>query len=128
MAATGTATEPGDSRRSLGRRGERLAAAHLKRAGLTVLEANWRCREGELDLLATDGRMLVVCEVKTRSGAACGDGEESVTAAKAARIRRLANRWLCARRVQWCRVRFDVIAVTLPEDGRPELRHIEGAF
>ena len=54
------------ARAALGRYGENLAARHLSDAGLRVLERNWRCREGEIDIVARDGRTLVFCEVKTR--------------------------------------------------------------
>lgn len=112
----------------LGRRGEDLAARHLAKLGFVVLSKNWRCREGELDVVVTDGQTLVVCEVKTRTGPKYGDGAEAVTADKMARIRRLTSRWLSAHRVGWCRIRFDVISIYLPESGDVQLRHIEGAF
>ncbi len=112
----------------LGRRGEDLAAEHLRRQGLVVLERNWRCREGEIDVLATDGRTLIVCEVKTRSGRGYGSPAESVTPEKRNRIRGLALRWLAARRVAWCPLRFDVIAIDCPPRGTPVLRHLVGAF
>ncbi|WP_024876183.1 YraN family protein [Saccharomonospora piscinae] len=113
---------------ALGRRGEDLAGAYLRRQGLIVLERNWRCREGELDVLATDGRTLIVCEVKTRSGRGYGSPAEAVTRDKRNRIRGLALRWLAARRVAWCPMRFDVIAIDHPPGGPPRLRHVVGAF
>ncbi|MEU6642302.1 YraN family protein [Saccharomonospora sp. NPDC046836] len=119
------------SRRSplaLGRRGEELAAQYLRGLGMIVLSRNWRCREGELDLVATDRKVLVVCEVKTRSGRRFGEPAEAVTQDKVARVRRMTSRWLAHFRVAWCPVRFDVIAVDYPPDGRPSLRHIVGAF
>ncbi|MER7115956.1 YraN family protein [Saccharomonospora azurea] len=124
------AAEPADlgGRASLGRHGEDLAVEHLRQQGLVVLERNWRCRQGELDVLATDGRTLVVCEVKTRSGRGYGSPAESVTHEKRSRIRGLALRWLAARRVAWCPLRFDVIAIDCPPQGRPVLRHLVGAF
>ncbi len=112
----------------LGRRGEELAADYLRRRGLVVLERNWRCREGELDLLATDGRTLIVCEVKTRSGRSHGTPAEAVTPEKRDRIRSLTLRWLAARRVAWCPLRFDVIAIECPPGREPVLRHVVGAF
>ncbi|UJW35984.1 YraN family protein [Saccharothrix sp. AJ9571] len=125
----GTQARPSyEHRQRLGRRGEELAAAHLARTGLVILSRNWRCREGELDLVATDGRTLVVCEVKTRSGTGYGLPAEAVDPEKAARIRRLAGRWLEHFRVRWCPLRFDVIAIQHPPTGEPELTHIQGAF
>lgn len=112
----------------LGRRGEDLAADYLTAAGLVVLSRNWRCREGELDLVATDRDRLIVCEVKTRSGTGYGEPSEGVTPAKAARIRRVTGSWLRAHRVGWCEIRFDVLAVLCPPDGPATLEHLRGAF
>jgi putative endonuclease len=112
----------------LGRRGEDLAADYLAGTGLVVLSRNWRCREGEVDLIATDGQRLVVCEVKTRSGTGYGEPSEGVTPAKAARIRRVTAAWLRAYRVGWCEIRFDVVAVLCPQDGPVTVEHLQGAF
>jgi putative endonuclease len=122
--------EPAADRRSdeLGRRGEDLAADYLARTGLVVLSRNWRCREGEVDLIATDGQRLVVCEVKTRSGTGYGEPSEGVTPAKAARIRRVTAAWLRAYRVGWCEIRFDVLAVLCPQQGPVTVEHLQGAF
>lgn len=112
----------------LGRRGEDLAARYLERQGLVVLSRNWRCRHGELDLVATDADRLVVCEVKTRSGTGFGEPAEAVDRRKAARIRRVTQVWLGAHQVRWCEIRFDVLAV-VAEPGRPvTVAHYEGAF
>jgi len=131
-AGTGTAGSAGNSGSSgnaeLGRRGEDLAARYLQRLGLVVLARNWRCREGELDLIVTDGRTLVVCEVKTRSGRAFGHPAEAVTPQKMARIRRITGRWLSAHHVRWCPVRFDVVAIDWPHGGDATVQHIPGAF
>jgi len=112
----------------LGKRGEDLAADYLAGTGLVVLSRNWRCRQGELDLVATDGERLVVCEVKTRSGTGYGEPSEGVTPAKAARIRRVTAAWLRAYRVGWCEIRFDVLAVLCPQDGPVTVEHLRGAF
>jgi putative endonuclease len=112
----------------LGRRGEDLAADYLAGTGLVVLSRNWRCREGEIDLIVTDGQRLVVCEVKTRSGTGYGEPSEGVTPAKAGRIRRVTAAWLRAYRVGWCEVRFDVLAVLCPQDGPVTVEHLQGAF
>jgi putative endonuclease len=123
-------TAPAADRRSdeLGRRGEDLAADYLAGTGLVVLSRNWRCREGEVDLIATDGQRLVVCEVKTRSGTGYGEPSEGVTPAKAARIRRVTAAWLRAYRVGWCEIRFDVLAVLCPQNGPVTVEHLQGAF
>ena len=83
---------------AVGRYGEDVAARHLTEAGLVVLERNWRCREGEIDIVARDGDVLVVCEVKTRRSTTYGTPLEAVTYRKAARQRVLAARWLAERR------------------------------
>jgi putative endonuclease len=112
----------------LGRRGEDLAVGYLQRRGLVVLSRNWRCRDGELDVVATDRRRLVVCEVKTRSGTTFGVPAEAVTHEKAARIRRVTQAWLAAHQVQWCEIRFDVVAVLAPPEGPVTFQHYEAAF
>lgn len=112
----------------LGRRGEDVAAQYLTGTGLVVLSRNWRCREGELDLVATDRQRLIVCEVKTRSGTGYGEPAEGVTAVKAARIRRITASWLRVHRVGWCEIRFDVLAVLCPPVGPITVEHLRGAF
>lgn len=112
----------------LGRRGEDLATDYLAGTGLVVLSRNWRCRDGEIDIVATDGERLIVCEVKTRSGTGCGEPSEGVTPAKAARIRRVTASWLRTYRVTWCEIRFDVLAVLCPHDGPATVEHLRGAF
>jgi putative endonuclease len=79
---------------AVGRFGEQLAVQHLEAAGMQVLARNWRCREGELDVVARDGPTLVFVEVKTRSRLGFGAPAEAVDRAKSARIRQLALRWL----------------------------------
>jgi putative endonuclease len=114
---------------AVGRFGEALAAEHLRASGLVVLDRNWRCSSGEIDLVATDGACLVFVEVKTRSSVAYGDPAEAVTPAKAARIRRLAVAWLTEHpQFRRSEVRFDVVAVVrLAADG-PSVRHLRAAF
>jgi putative endonuclease len=101
---------------------------YLTGNGMVVLSRNWRCRDGEVDLVATDGERLVVCEVKARSGTGYGEPAEGVTPAKAARIRRVAAEWLRAHRVGWCEIRFDVLAVLCPPGGPVTIEHLRGAF
>lgn len=113
---------------AIGRFGEQLAAQHLEAAGLEILDRNWRCAEGEIDIVAVDGGTLVVCEVKTRSGTGFGDPAEAVVGAKALRLRRLALRWLAAHELGWTDLRFDVVTVLRRHDGDPVVRHLRGAF
>jgi putative endonuclease len=120
-----TTVDPGNE---LGRRGEALAADYLSERGLVVLSRNWRCRDGELDVVATDGSALVVCEVKTRTTDDFGDPAQFVTPVKVRRIRRATHEWLRRYRVGWCEIRFDVVTVLWPVAGVPRLRHLRGAF
>ncbi|HTF48269.1 MAG TPA: YraN family protein [Pseudonocardia sp.] len=113
---------------ALGRRGEDLAVEYLQRRGFVVLSRNWRCRDGELDVVAVDQTRLVVCEVKTRSGTAFGEPAEAVTRSKAARIRRVTQAWLSEHQVRWCEIRFDVVAVLAPPGGPVTMQHYESAF
>ncbi|MGH3261259.1 MAG: YraN family protein [Trebonia sp.] len=137
------AIEVSTARGALGRYGEDVAARHLTAAGLTLLARNWRCREGEVDIIATEGDVLVVCEVKTRRGVAFGTPLDAVTPAKAARRRRLAVRWLADQRVGaseagsagpagavggYAEVRFDVVSVLRPRSGPTVVEHLRGAF
>ena len=112
---------------ALGAYGERLAADHLRAAGMTVLEQNWRCPLGELDIVARDGDVLVVCEVKTRSSTLRGHPLEAVTADKAARLRRLAAAWIVERQVHPADVRVDLVGVLRGRTGGPStVEHVRG--
>jgi putative endonuclease len=125
MAATRPST---DERHELGRLGEALAAALLEAAGLRVAARNWRCREGEIDLVAAGPGLLVFCEVKTRRGHGYGSPAAAVTSTKQARLRRLAAAYLAATPAPPCRVRFDVVAVTWPRGGPPAVDHLQGVL
>ena len=116
----------GDRNKSLGAYGERVAAQRLTDAGMTVLDRNWRCDAGEVDLVLRDGEVVVICEVKTRSSAAYGHPLEAVGAVKAARLRRLAALWLQAHDVHAPGVRIDVVGVLLAERGAAEVEHVRG--
>ncbi|MBH0119284.1 YraN family protein [Rhodococcus sp. HM1] len=109
----------------LGARGEDLAAEFLESAGMVVLERNWRCRYGELDLIARDGAVLVFVEVKTRTGLGYGSPAEAVTPEKADRIRRLAGLWLAEQETRWRRIRVDVVTVLVGEPGAPMITHLK---
>src|SRR5690606_20952724 len=99
---------------AVGAYGERLAARHLVEAGLVVLERNWRSRSGEIDIIARDGDVLVLCEVKTRRGFGYGRPSEAVGRRKLARLRQLAGEWLAQSQVRPREVRFDVVEVFSP--------------
>ena len=110
----------------LGRMGEDLAARHLESEGFVVLERNWRCDEGELDILARDGDTLVVCEVKTRSSHRYGSPFEAITERKLHRLERLGMRWMRERGVRPKRMRVDIVSVLAPPDGRRVIEHVRG--
>jgi putative endonuclease len=112
----------------LGVHGERIAAAFLTDAGMRVLDRNWRCREGELDLVARDGDALVFCEVKTRRGTGYGDPAAAVTPAKQRRLRVLAQRWLAAHEEHARELRFDVVGVLVRPSCPAVVTHLRGAI
>lgn len=113
-------------RSDLGAYGEALAARHLTDQGMVLLDRNWRCDLGEVDLVLRDGAVLVVCEVKTRSSLAYGSPLEAVTEQKAARLRRLAARWLADHGVRPRDVRIDLVGILAPRDGKPTVDHVRG--
>ena len=110
----------------LGQQGEQLAAKFLTEAGLSVLGRNWRCTQGEIDIVALDGRTLVVCEVKTRSGVRFGTPLEAITRQKACRLRRLAVAWVRAHGLVFDQVRIDVVGVVRTASGEFSLEHVRG--
>jgi putative endonuclease len=110
----------------LGAFGEAYAARHLTDLGMVVLDRNWRCRAGELDLVLRDGATLVVCEVKTRTSADFGTPVEVVTTEKADRLRRLAAAWMEERGVQPPDVRLDLVGVLLRGSSVVSLDHVRG--
>lgn len=119
-------TTTASQKRSLGAYGERLAARHLEQHGLVVLARNWRCAEGEIDLVLRERDVLVVCEVKTRSGTDFGTPQEAVSEAKLARMERLAQRWLAETGLHPPRIRFDLVAVLVRRRGAPSVEHVRG--
>jgi putative endonuclease len=119
------------SRTRIGSIGEQMAARHLERAGMVVLQRNWRCAtaevRGELDIVAWDGPELVFCEVKTRRSVAAGGPLEAITPRKVAQLRRLARAWLAESGLVVRRVRIDAVGVCWPAaGGRAEITHLRG--
>jgi putative endonuclease len=113
---------------AVGRYGEDVAARHLAEAGLEIVERNWRCGEGEIDIVARDGRVLVICEVKTRSSSAFGMPAEAVTRKKADKLRRLAYVWLQQHNGHVDEIRFDVVSVLRAPAGAAVVEHLRAAF
>ncbi|WP_368496790.1 YraN family protein [Herbiconiux sp. A18JL235] len=110
----------------LGRRGENLAAAHLEQSGYRVVERNWRCHVGEIDIVAYDADCLVVVEVKTRSSPAYGHPFEAITEAKLRRLHLLLRQWVAEREVHRpADARVDVVGIVWPEFGEPHVRHLK---
>ncbi|HUD36576.1 MAG TPA: YraN family protein [Streptosporangiaceae bacterium] len=110
----------------LGRQGEQLAAEYLEQIGFRVLDRNYRCAEGEIDIVAAEHRTLVACEVKTRSGVRYGTPLEAVTWRKLKRLRLLAVRWVVAHGVIFDSLRVDVVGVLKSPDGEFTIEHLRG--
>ena len=110
----------------LGRSGEQAAADYLEAQGLRILDRNWRCDLGEIDIVAVDRHVFVVCEVKTRSGFRYGTPLEAVTKTKLRRLRRLAVMWLNAHGVRFDQVRIDVVGIICEGTGGFTIEHIKG--
>lgn len=116
-------------RTELGRYGEKLAGVFLREQGMQILDTNWRCARGEIDIVARDGRTLVFCEVKTRRSTAFGEPLEAVDARKSRRLRLLGTSWTESHPGGWEALRFDVIGILLRPGRVPaQLRHVRDAF
>lgn len=130
MTGTLVGMASGLAKHGLGDYGERLAVAHLTGLGMRLLSRNWRCAQGEIDIVALDpsGPVLVFCEVKTRSATGYGLPTEAVGRAKAARLRRLGAAWLAAHDHPYLVVRFDVVGVLRPLAGPAAVEHLRGVL
>jgi len=112
---------------AVGAYGERLAARFLVESGMQILDRNWRCAQGEIDIVAMDETCLVIVEVKTRRTLAFGSPVEAVTTLKASRLRRLAGCWLTEHRSlvdSVADVRIDVVGVLRPSSGPAQIEHL----
>ncbi|MGW1072571.1 YraN family protein [Streptomyces sp. NPDC002537] len=125
---SGEGSGEGSARRALGRYGEDLAVRRLTVAGMRILDRNWRCRYGEIDIVAAEGDALVVCEVKTRRAGVYEHPMAAVRAGKAGRLRLLAERWLerHGRGSPPGGVRIDLVGVVVPDRGAPSVEHARG--
>ncbi len=112
----------------LGRRGEKIAARYLRRQGYRIVDHNVRLPGGELDLVAVEGRILVVVEVKTRKCPGPRSPAAAVTGAKQRRICRATRQYIRHHNLDKSAVRFDIVAITWPEHERPLIEHQRGAF
>ena len=116
----------GRRNRQVGAYGEHLAARRLVDDGMVLVDRNWRCDAGEIDLVLREGDVLVFCEVKTRRGLAFGHPLEAVGHDKAQRLGLLAGRWMHEHGVTTGGVRIDLVGVLLPERGAVEVTHVRG--
>ena len=116
-----------DSRIVLGKRGEKLAWDYLVERGYKILEKNYRCRIGEIDVVAKKGKRLAIIEIRTRTDHRFGSPEESVTPLKQRKLMRLAQ-WYLKEKKMDSPVSFDVLAITMKGPGTQELYLIENAF
>jgi putative endonuclease len=115
-------------RRAIGAYGELRAARYLQERGLKVLARNWRCADGELDLILRDGDAVVFCEVKTRRTATFGPPAAAVDPRKVHKLRQLAVRWLAESGTRAPQIRFDVVEVLPQPRGATRVVHIRAAF
>ncbi|HET9301288.1 MAG TPA: YraN family protein [Propionibacteriaceae bacterium] len=116
------------SKKQVGVRGEDLACAELERQGMQVLERNWRCRLGEIDIVAAEagatGLTLVFCEVKCRSGLGFGHPLEAITFTKMQTLRQLGAVWMREHRMKASSIRLDAIGIVLAPGQEPSLTHV----
>ena len=118
-----------DSRKELGAKGEKLAAKFLRRKGYRIVQRNYKCKLGEIDIVAQINGMFAFVEVRTKSTAEFGPPQYSITTAKRKQITKAALSYIREKNLAGQSCRFDVIAVTFsPESRRPKIEHIENAF
>jgi putative endonuclease len=110
----------------LGKAGEQAAVSYLESCGFRILDRNWRCADGEIDIVAADRRTFVVCEVKTRSGTRFGTPLDAVGQAKRRRLRRLAAQWLAVHAVRFDQIRIDVVGLLCDTTGGFTIEHVRG--
>jgi putative endonuclease len=113
---------------ALGSQGEAVAAAYLATRGYQIVSRNYRCPQGEIDIVAVDADTVVFVEVKSRGSDDAADPEINVDGNKRRRLARAARHYVARKRLHECPCRFDVVAVVLPPDGEPQLEHFEDAF
>lgn len=120
--------EENRSNQQLGAHGEYLAVSFLERKGYRTVDRNYRCKGGEVDIIACDGNTLVFVEVKTRRSLSFGVPQLAVTPFKQRQIMKAALTWLSHHQNHDTPARFDVIAITLQSDADPFIEHLENAF
>ncbi len=114
--------------KTLGERGEAIAAAYLTGRKFSIVERNFRCKGGEVDIIARDGKTYVFVEVKTRRNLSFGPPQQALTPFKQRQISKAALTWLAKKRLFGADARFDVIAILMPDHQVPVIDHIRNAF
>jgi putative endonuclease len=115
-----------DPKDVLGRDGEQAAVKYLEGCGFRILDRNWRCADGQIDIVAVERQTFVVCEVKIRSGTRYGAPLEVVGTAKRTRLRRLGVQWLNAHSVRFDQIRIDVVGLLYEGTGGFTIEHVRG--
>lgn len=121
-------SRPRTPKQRIGAAGEAAAASELEAAGCVILDRNYRCPYGEVDLIARDGEVIVFVEVKTRSSLAFGLPRDAVTAAKRRKIARTASHYLMTHVPEECPYRADIVEVAVVNGRIAAVRHLRGAF
>ncbi len=116
------------SRINLGKYGEDLAAAYLKKKGFLIIVRNYRQKTGEVDIIANDGETLVFIEVKTRSSLLFGQPFEAVTPAKQKQLNRIALEYITRNKIKAQAARFDVISILIEKNKQPKINHLQNCF
>lgn len=111
---------------ALGRYGETLAASYLAEQGMSIIARNYRCGAGEVDIIARDGDVLVVCEVKTRRRTTQGQPIEAITTRKMRTLRSVLLHWLAENAVYAPHLRFDAVGIVVHPVGQPTITHVRG--
>jgi putative endonuclease len=116
-----------DYRKQVGNKGESLAEDYIKRKGYKIIQRNYRCRLGEIDIIAKDDDTIVFIEVRTKQNENFGSPQDSVTSTKINKISKTALRFIQEKNLSGYSYRFDFIAITFSQ-GKPNIEHIENAF
>ncbi len=115
-------------RQQCGQRGEQMAVAYLQGQGYRIEQQNYRCREGEIDIIAWDGSTLVFVEVKTKTQLAFGSPQAMVTRSKQRKMTHVAMLYVAQHRLPNVDIRFDVVAILLAAEASPQVTHVPAAF
>lgn len=115
-------------RQLLGKQGETLACLYLKQSGYNIISNNYRCKLGEIDIIAEESGTLVFIEVKCRTSSTFGEPYEAVTKSKMAQMSRVALEYMSRNKLFGKKARFDVVSIKLLQAGQPEIELIQNAF